>query len=167
MISDINTVSGSKNGTLYALNEADGSVAWENAVLPKPETPGFAGFGLFNGALDVADGRVFAALYEFVPATRPRPRHLMAFDATDGGVLWGADDLRPSWAHVKAANGIVFSGSNAAPVLYAHDAETGARLAELPLPAITSSKPTVDGTSLFVGYGIFGGTGGVRAYILP
>jgi outer membrane protein assembly factor BamB len=160
-------VSGSKNGTLYALNDADGSIAWANAVLPKPLTPGFAGFGLFNGALDVEDGRIFAALYEFVPATRPRPKHLMAFDATDGSILWGADDLRPSWAHVKAANGVVFAGSNGAPVFYAHDAETGARLAEFPLPAITSSQPTVDGTSLYVGYGIFGRVGGVQAYILP
>jgi outer membrane protein assembly factor BamB len=159
-------VSGSKNGTLYALNEADGSIAWENAVLPKPQTPGFAGFGLFNGGLDVADGRIFAALYEFVPPINPEPPHLMAFDAADGSVLWGAE-IGPSWGHVTVANGVVFTGTNGQAVLLAYDAETGARLAELPLPAITSSKPTVDGTSLFVGYGIFGGVGGVRAYILP
>ncbi|MEN8159375.1 MAG: PQQ-binding-like beta-propeller repeat protein [Myxococcota bacterium] len=159
-------VSGSKNGTLYALNEADGNIAWQNAVLPKPETPAFAGFGLFNGALDVEDGRIFAALYEFFPPANPAPPHLMAFDAEDGSIAWSAE-IGPSWGHVEASNGVVFTGTNAAPVLYAYDAETGQRRAEFPLPAITTSKPTVEETSLYVGYGVFGGTGGVRAYILP
>ena len=35
-------VSGSKNGTLHARDETDGSFVWENVVQPPPVTPGFA-----------------------------------------------------------------------------------------------------------------------------
>src|SRR5262249_41661617 len=61
-------VSGSKNGTLYALDEATGMVAWQNVIRPEPITPAFAGYGLFNGALGYADGRIYAALYALFPA---------------------------------------------------------------------------------------------------
>src|SRR5262249_42606667 len=44
-------VSGSKDGSLYARTPADGSEVWTRAVAPKPVTPAFAGFGLFNGAI--------------------------------------------------------------------------------------------------------------------
>ncbi len=159
-------VTGSKNGTLYAFNENDGSIAWTNEVLPKPVSPGFAGFGLFNGALDYEDGRIFAALYQFAPAVVPAPDHLMAFDADTGATVW-SDDIGTSWAHVRAHNGVVFSGTNVAPEFYAYDAATGQRLATFPLPDITSSQASADGPVLFIGYGIFGNTGGVRAYALP
>ena len=49
-------ITGSKNGTLYALNELNGSIAWTNAVLPLPVSPSFAGFGLFNGPLAIGNG---------------------------------------------------------------------------------------------------------------
>jgi outer membrane protein assembly factor BamB len=176
-------ISGSKNGTLYALNEADGSIAWTNAVLPKPISPGFAGFGLFNGPLAVADGRVHAALYELIPdrvcdldhsqgcnddsdcttgTCLPLPDHLQAFDATDGSVLW-TDDIGFAWSGVGAANGVVYSGTNAAAEFYAYNAATGVRLATFPIPVQSTSVARVDGDTLYIGYGI-GGTGGVRAY---
>ena len=42
-------VSGSKNGTLYALNESDGSIAWTNAVVPLPVTPDLRASGSSTG----------------------------------------------------------------------------------------------------------------------
>jgi cysteine-rich repeat protein len=159
-------VSASKDGTLYAFDATDGSIAWTNEVLPTPVTPAFAGFGLFNGQIALENGRIFAALNEFAPPVSPAPDHLMAFDVNDGHVVW-SDDIGPSWGHVGISNGVLFTGANGKLEFYAYDADTGARLATFPLPAATSSKATVDGTSLYIGYGIFGTTGGVRAYILP
>ena len=73
-------VSGSKDGTLYAFDEGDGDIAWKNEVVPLPTPPGFAGFGLFNGAIAYENGRIYAALFRHIPATNPEPKHLMAFD---------------------------------------------------------------------------------------
>lgn len=178
-------VSGSKNGTLYALNETNGTIAWTNAVQPKPISPGFAGFGLFNGPVAVADGRVHAALYQLIPARvcdndnaqgctddtdcpggtcPPAPEHFQAFDVTDGSVLW-TDEIGTSWSGVGAANGVAYTGTQQANEFYAYNAATGARLATFPLPANTTSKATVDGDSLYIGYGVFA-AGGVRAYEL-
>ncbi len=159
-------VSGSKNGTLYAFDESDGSVAWSNAVQPKPVTPGFAGFGLFNGGLEYADGRFYAALFRMVVVGLPEVEHLMSFDENDGSIVW-TDDIGRAWANPLVSNGVLFTGTNVAPRFYAYDAETGQRRATFFLPEISSSKAAVDGTSLYVGYGIFGDVGGVRAYILP
>lgn len=178
-------VSGSKNGTLYALNEIDGTFAWTNEVRPKPISPGFAGFGLFNGPVKVVNGRVHAALYQLIPSRvcdndnaqgcnddtdcpggscLPVPEHLQAFDVTDGSVLW-TDEIGISWSGVGAANGVVYAGTQAATEFYAYNAATGARLATFPLPANTTSVATVDGDSLYIGYGGFG-AGGLRAYEL-
>ena len=182
-------ISGSKNGTLYALNESDGSIAWTNEVRPHPVAPGFAGFGLFNGPLAIADGRVFAALFQLAPARvcdndpgtgctadgdclggscLSEPDHLMAFDASDGSLLW-SDDIGPSWSAVSVVDGVVYVGTNDtdpaddSSTLFAYSAETGARLSEFKLPKSTVSRAVVDGDSLYVGYGIFGPGGGVRA----
>jgi outer membrane protein assembly factor BamB len=58
-------------------------------------------------------------------------------------------------------------GTNAADVLYVYDATTGTRLATLTMPAtVTSGAAIVDGT-IYVGYGIAGQAGGVRAFGLP
>jgi outer membrane protein assembly factor BamB len=158
-------VSGSKNGTLYAFDESDGSIVWSNAVQPTPVSPGFAGFGLFNGGLDYADGRFYAALFQLA-SPAPPVEHLMSFDENDGSIVW-SDEIGPAWANPSVSNGVLFTGANSQPVLYAYDAETGQRLAAFSLPAPSSSKAAVDGTSVYVGYGIFGAVGGVRAYILP
>jgi cysteine-rich repeat protein len=179
-------VSGSKNGTLYALEEATGAIAWTRAVKPKPVSPGFAGFGMFNGAMAYADGRIHAALYEHIPSRvcdnnpargcstdaqceggtcLPEPPHLMAFDPEDGDILW-SDDIGPSWGHVAVANGVLYVGTNDATEFYAYDAATGMRLQTFALPQITASRATVAGDSLYIGYGIFSQTGGVRAYTL-
>jgi polyvinyl alcohol dehydrogenase (cytochrome) len=184
-------VSGSKNGTLYALDEATGDVAWTNVVRSEPVTPGFAGYGLFNGAIAHADGRLFAALYYMFPprvcsndptqgcssdancpggTCPPEPKHLMAFDATTGATAW-AEEIGRSWSHVGVANGVVYAGTQDtdgdtdASWLYAHDASTGARLATFPLPRNSAARAAVVGDTVYVGFGI-GGGGGVTALSL-
>jgi len=156
-------VSGSKDGTLYALNEPNGSIAWTNSVLPLPVTPDFAGFGLFNGPITVAEGRVHAALYEFAPPTEPEPDHLQAFDVETGATLW-TDDIGPSWSGIGFNDGVVYAGTNDSAEFFAYDAANGTRLAAFALPATTVSRAIVEDESLYIGYGIFGGVGGVRAY---
>ncbi len=157
-------ISGSKNGTLYALNETDGSIAWSNAVLPVPVSPGFAGFGLFNGPVSIGDGRVYAALYELIPTPAP-PEHLQAFDVTTGNTIW-TDEIGLAWAGTRFSNGVVFTGNNETSEFFAYDAASGARLASFALPSTTVSQAKVSGNRLYIGYGIFGGVGGARAYTL-
>lgn len=182
-------VSGSKNGTLYALCETTGEIVWKNVVRPTPISPGFAGFGLFNGAIAHADGLIFAALNSLIPsrvcdndhskectsdadcpggACPPEPEHLKAFRATDGSEAWSAEIGR-SWSHVRAATGVVYSGTGTffggAKEFYAYDAVTGVRLGAFPLPAVSASRPLVVDDTVYVGYGLIGG-GGVRAFSL-
>jgi len=183
-------ISGSKNGTLYAFNETDGTIAWENAVMPKPVTPGYAGFGLFNGPLAVDNGIVYAGMYALIPARVcdndhaqgcnedadcpgsfciPEPDHLMAFDATDGSVVW-SDDIGRTWSGVSVHDGVTYSAQSATDPMtnlgtfFAHDAATGTRLASYELPNSTTSLALVDGDNLYIGYGIVSTPGGVSAF---
>jgi outer membrane protein assembly factor BamB len=182
-------VSGSKNGTLYAFCETTGQIVWSRAVQPTPISPGFAGFGLFNGAIAYADGRIFAALNSLIPARvcdndhsagcasdgdcfggtcLPEPEHLMAFQATDGSTAW-SDEIGRSWGHVRVENGVVYSGTGTffggATEVYAYDAANGTRLGTFPLPIASASRPLVVDDTLYVGYGLIGG-GGIRAFSL-
>lgn len=191
----VRIVSGSKNGTLYAFREDTGQIAWTNVVKPIPVTPGFAGFGLFNGAVAFADGRLHAALYQHIPARvcsndpahgctsdpqcapgtcLPTPEHLMAFDARTGDTLWSSE-IGISWSHVAVANGIVFSGTQASDgkgngnsQLFAHDAATGEVLTIFSIPNSSVARSALLGDTLFVGYGSLLGAagGGVRALSL-
>ncbi len=156
-------ISGSKDGTLYALNETDGSIAWTNAVVPVPVSPGSAGLGLLHGPVSIGGGRVYAALYALIPTPVP-PEHLQAFDVTTGNTIW-TDEIGPAWAGTRFSNGVVFTGNNETNEFFAYDAPSGDRLASFALPATTVSQATVSGDTLYIGYGIFGG-GGVRAYRL-
>jgi outer membrane protein assembly factor BamB len=157
-------VSGSKDGSLYALDPANGSPVWTRPVLPTPVSPGFAGFGLFNGAVGFADQRFHAALYQQIPGSVPN--HLMAFSAADGSTVW-EDDIGISWGSVGIAGGLVFVGSQAATDLFVYDAATGTRLNTIAMPDnVTSGASIVDGT-VYVGYGVLSSTGGVRALALP
>jgi outer membrane protein assembly factor BamB len=184
-------VSGSKNGTLYAFDEATGAIVWTNVVRATPITPGFAGFGLFNGALTHAGGRLFAALYFMIPprvcgndarkqcsadadcpggTCPPEPKHLMAFDATTGMTIW-EDEIGRSWSHVAVENGVLYAGTQAKdPVtaeswLYAYDAASGTRLATFTLPTSSTARAAVVGDTVYVGYGLGAGSG-LRAYSL-
>jgi outer membrane protein assembly factor BamB len=168
-------ISGSKDGALYAFDEQDGSLEWENRLVPLPVSPGFAGFGLFNGALAYDGEKLYAALYQVIPDVSPELERLVAFDPSDGSVVW-TGDIGVSWAHAGVANGVVYAGARETESLFAYDAESGERLAELPLPGAddplldseTVSRPLVVGDTLFVGYGVASpGSGGVVALTLP
>ena len=165
-------VSGSKDGSLHAYDAATGAPVWRNEVLPTPLSHGFAGYGLFNGAVGYAGGRFFAALNEvFYSPDDPdpeEPKHLMAFNEVDGGTVW-SDEIGKSWSHVGIANGVLYASTNEAAEFYAYDATTGARLATFALPEGTTSAGgavVVDGM-LYLPYGVDGDKGGVLAYRLP
>jgi polyvinyl alcohol dehydrogenase (cytochrome) len=158
-------VSGSKDGSLYALNTADGSAAWTNVVAPAPVTPGFAGFGLFNGAVGYANGRFHAALNDHIPAITPAPKHLWAFSEVDGSKLWD-DDIGASWGSMAIANGVIFVGANGIPKLFVYDAATGVRLKELALPQFATSGASIVDGMVYVGSGV-ASNGGVFAFRLP
>lgn len=185
-------VSGSKDGTLYAFDPEDGSIAWTNVVAPTPVTPGFAGFGLFNGAIGFANQRIHAALFAMASPTGNPPNHLRAFSSVDGEELWN-DEIEQSWSHVGIANDLVFTGTEQtmqrcgsdlvtecsdddacpgshcveASPYYVYDARDGRRLTTLTLPAnVAGGASIVDGTA-YIPYGTFDIDGGVVAYALP
>jgi outer membrane protein assembly factor BamB len=103
-------VSGSKDGTLYAFDPEDGSPVWTNVVAPTPVTPGFAGYGLFNGAIGFANQRIHAALFNMISGTGNPPNHLRAFSSVDGDELW-SDEIGLSWSHVGIATDLLFVGT--------------------------------------------------------
>ncbi len=158
--------SGSKDGSLYALDPDDGSVVWSRAVLPTPVTPAFAGFGLFNAAVAFADQRFYAALYEFAPPTVPAPKHLQAFTISGGNTVW-EDDIGRSWGSAAVGGGLVFVGTQTANEFYVYDAALGTRLKTFTMPSTVSSGASIVDGTVYVGYGVFGAPGGVRAYALP
>jgi hypothetical protein len=138
-----------------------GRAPWHRRV-----TPAFAGFGLFNGAVGFVSNRFVVALNDFVPALASPPEHLMAFSPVDGSSVW-QDEIGASWGSIGAGGGLVVVGTLASDVVYVYDATTGARLATLTMPdTVTSGASIVDGT-IYVGYGIAGQAGGVRAFGLP
>jgi len=156
-------VASGKEGSLYALDPATGTPVWTHVFFPPPD---FVGFGLFNGAIGWANHRIYAALYTTGadwPATND---HLFAFSDVDGATAWSAQ-IGQSWAHIALANGLVFADNNDTPQLFVHDAATGARLRTLTLPDTSSSGPSIVNGMVYVGYGIFGATGGVSAFGLP
>jgi polyvinyl alcohol dehydrogenase (cytochrome) len=187
-------VSGSKDGTLYAFDESTGDIAWTNEVQPVPVSPGFAGYGLFNGRIGYADGRIYAALNALIPARvcsgnhamgctsdeacgaaapcLAAPEHLQAFDAATGATLW-THEIGRSWSSVGVADGVVYAGTNvqnddASSQFFAVDAATGTRLGTYPVPSSAIGRPLVSGDTVFVPYGTLSnfGIGGVRAMAL-
>ena len=156
-------VSAGKEGTVYALDPSDGSVVWSRPLLTP--LPDFVGFGLFNGAIGFADHRIFAAL-DGEGIWPDANDHLFAFDDLDGSTAWSAQIGR-SWGHVSIANGLVFAGNNLDGRFFVHDASDGSLLNTLTLPDVSSSGPSIVGGTVYVGYGIFGATGGVMAFGLP
>ncbi len=182
-------VSGSKDGTLYAFDPEDGSIVWRNAVVPTPVTPGFAGWGLFNGAIGFANQRIHAALYSVIGPGGNPPTHLRAFSALDGGELW-EDEIGRSWSHVGIANDLLFAGTentmkrcssnlqqecaedsecggghcvDASPY-HVYDARDGRRLTTFTLPANVAGGPSIVDGTVYVPYGTFDIEGGVVAY---
>jgi outer membrane protein assembly factor BamB len=152
----------SKDGTVYALDPATGTLVWSHSLIPNPV---FAGFGLFNAAAAWADGTLYAALdgATFAPRWLATNDHLYAFSGVDGTPRWSAQ-IGPSWSPPAVANGLLFVGNNNLPEYYIHDTASGARLKTIPMPAtVYSGASVVDGV-VYVG---FNGPGGVVALGLP
>ncbi len=145
----------SKDGTVYALDPATGTLVWSRSLVPDPV---FAGFGLFNAAGAWANGTLYASLdgQTFQPRWPATNDHLYAFSGIDGSTRWSAQ-IGPSWSPVAVANGLLFVGTNAAPEFYVYDAETGVRLKTIPMPAtVYSGASIVDGV-VYVGFNSPGG----------
>lgn len=185
-------VSGSKSGTLYAFDPDNGMIAWTNAVVPTPVTPGFAAYGLFNGAIGFANQRIHAALNSVASPGGNPPNHLRAFSSLDGRELWH-DEIGRSWSHVGIANDLLFVGTEdvmprcstdlqqectnddqcpgghclEASPYYVYDARDGRRLNTLTLPADVAGGPSIVDGSVYIPYGTFDKDGGVVAYALP
>jgi len=166
-------VGASKDGKIYALDAVTGAEAWTETVGDITATlDGFAAFGLFNGPPALAGGRLFTSLNAFGDGSPVGIVHTKAFDVATGDPAWDASlDVGETWGAVSEANGVVFVGKGnigiAPPAFHAFDASDGSHLATFPLPAQSTSGPSIVGSELFVGFGIFGPSGGVRAYELP
>jgi len=159
-------VSGSKNGTLYAFDPDDGDIVWEHEIVPRPVSPGFAGWGVFNGTLGYDGHLLYAALHGPIPDPDPARENLQAYDPHDGSTVWTAE-FPLGWAHVAVAAGIVVAGNNSDTAFACHEARTGKRLAQFALPTTTVSRAAIVGDRLYIGYGVTTNPGGVRAYRLP
>ncbi|MFT4570822.1 MAG: outer membrane protein assembly factor BamB [Hyphomicrobiaceae bacterium] len=150
---------GSKDGTLYAVDQATGALVWSREVAPAPD---FAGFGLFNGAVGFSGGNFFAALYEFTgwPGSND---HAFAFSGEDGATVW-SDQIGTSWGDVTIAGGVMYTGNVGASEFYAYDAATGVLLATLDVPNSVAGGAAVVDNQLVVPFGILGAPGGVRVF---
>jgi polyvinyl alcohol dehydrogenase (cytochrome) len=164
----------SKDGNIYARDAASGAEKWTRQAGDVTATPdGFAGFGLFNGSPALQNGRIFASLNQFFDGSPAGIVHTQAFEDADGSPAWNAAlDIGPTWGAVSVANGVVFVakgnlGVEPSPAFYAFDAGDGSLLGSFPLPAQSSSGPSIVDGELYIGFGILGSQGGVRAYGLP
>lgn len=171
-------VSGSKDGTLYALDPDDGERVWTNEVVPAPVSPGLAAWGLFNGAIAYSAGHIYAGLHDVAPSVDPD--HLQAFRITDGATAWSQKFDR-SWGHASVANGVMFIGDcgnnttckpacrdQECPVgsYYVIDAADGRIVKRFDTPApVAGGAAIVDGV-VYAPYGMFGEGGGVTAFAI-
>jgi outer membrane protein assembly factor BamB len=140
----------SKDGTMYAVDPATGSLVWSYSLVP--EGGRFAGFGLFNSAVAWTGHTIFASLYQTIAPNWPTSNdHLYAFSDLDGTPLWSAQ-IGPSWSSAAVANGLVFVGTNAANEYYVYDAATGARLKTVPMAGVVQSGASIVDGVVYVGY---------------
>ncbi len=96
---------GAMNGTMTALNSADGSVAWRFAQAgPIPHSAAYADGRVFFGSLD---GAVYA------------------LDAASGALIWQVQTGGPVYAAPAVANNTIYIGSTAGR-FFALDAASGA-----------------------------------------
>ena len=79
---------------------------------PTPVTPGFAGFGLFNGAVGYANGRFYAALNDHIPADHARTEASLGVQRGRRVDSSGTTRSAPAGAASAIANGVVFVGAN-------------------------------------------------------
>ncbi len=116
---------GSENGSMYALNAANGKVGWRVDVGHVSSTPAVA-----NGVV-------------YVSTASP----VVAMKASTGEVLWRFYTYYGSFhSSPVVANGVVYVASNSTAIVYALDAATGAELWSFHSSnRIDSSPAVVDG----------------------
>jgi outer membrane protein assembly factor BamB len=157
-------VAGSKDGTLYALDQATGVPAWTRSLIPAPD---FAGFGLFNGAIGFTNHKLLSTLFEVSNPASAWPAgndHFFGFNDLDGSTAWSTQ-IGSSWGSVGVANGIVFAGTQASTNFYINDANTGASLKVVAMPGNVAGGATVVDGLVYVPY--WGTNNGLMALGLP
>jgi outer membrane protein assembly factor BamB len=115
----------SKIGSVYAIHEADGTLAWQTAI----GTPNIGNVS----SLAIANGVAYVGSLD---------TNLYALDATTGAVLWKTPAGKGIQSSPAYANGIVFFTSLDGK-LYAVNATTGAIRVAIPLGAKSYSSPIV------------------------
>lgn len=149
---------GAEDGTVYALDRTDGTVAWTRAIAGHPD-PDPA----------VVDGTVY---YASLHDRDDTPGRLWALDATSGETQWTYDvadvSIRTSPAvtddtvYLAASTTTACPGgggteseceSSASGTLYAVDRQTGDRRWTASLPTDTRSSPAVADGYVYVGAG--------------
>ncbi len=168
-------VSGSKDGTLYALDASDGSIFWTNEVVPTPVSPGLASWGLFNGAIAYSSGAIFASLHDVAPSQSPD--HLQSFSIVDGMTLW-TQPFEHTWADTSVANGVMFTGdcgnnttcrracqsmSCDPGAIHVLDGADGTFLKKIATSAPIGGGPAIVDGVVYAPYGLSGPVGGILA----
>lgn len=156
-------VAGSKDGSLYAVDQGTGAPVWTRVMIPAPD---FAAFGLFNGAIGFQNHKIFATLYDAGGAWPAGNDHFYAFNDLDGSTAWSTQ-IGASWGSIGISNGMVFAGTQASSNLYVNDATTGGSLDVVPIFGggnVTGGATIVDGV-VYVPF--WGGSRGLMALGLP
>ena len=161
-------VSGSKDGSLYARDPTDGAEVWTRAVRADAGDAGLRGLRSLQRRASASRRPLLRGAQRLHAAAR------VAAQAPDGvqrrrrldGV--GGRDRRVVGQRRRSAAASSSMGTHATNALYVYDADDrrAARRRSRCPTTVTSGPSIVDGT-IYVGYGIFGPTGGVRAFALP
>jgi outer membrane protein assembly factor BamB len=146
----------SKNGNLYAVDEASGRVNWTTAL---GGVPGYGGFGTAT-----TDGKTIVASAGFTSdpskAAGPPGGALVGLNR-DGQILWTVRTANPIDGAAAIANGIAFTPLDAAFV--ALDLRTGAKLWSYPAGQTSYPSPAVVPSGVY-----FANNGGeVFAFDIP
>jgi outer membrane protein assembly factor BamB len=155
---------GGKDGSLYAVDPADGSLVWERVVAQATDE---AGFGLFNGAVAFSNGLFGAALFGH-DNYGPGDPHFIIFDGEDGTTAAddSASNIGTSWGDVTIANDLFYMGANSGGVYYVYDA-AGTRLHTLTIPTPSYGGAAILDGEIYVPYGALGSSGGIKVFSLP
>ena len=171
-------VSGSKDGSLYALDPDTGDRVWTNEVVPVPVSPGIASWGLFNGAITYSAGHIYAGLHDVAPSVNPD--HLQSFNIGDGTTAWSQPFFR-TWGDSSIANGVLLisdCGNNSTcnpecntrecdpGAYYVVDGSDGRIIKRIgTIAPVAGGAAFVDGVA-YASYGVASREGGVLAYAI-
>jgi outer membrane protein assembly factor BamB len=140
---------GGKDGTYYLLDR-DGVNALTGHIEPYWSTtvvPGSAIGGIIASAA-VGDDSIFFSTAAATPGTPAA----FSLGASDGMLRWSNSSAKPSYGPTTGIPGVVFMGGVGFS-LVAYDADSGAKLKEIPLGVPVASGAAVVGGEVFVGAG--------------